>query len=97
MAYCTERNEMSKRHCVAVLGIYGDYIQTHNSWGHEHPHVLLKFNDGRNFRFYNVIITKIRMGRDAEGGKERKELEDWFRYDGEISKQYNYLLHSLIT
>ena len=97
MAYCTERDNMEKRHCVAVLGAYGDYIQTHNSWGHELQHQLLKFNDGRHLTFYNVMISKIRMGKDEDKGKDRRELEQWFKYDGELGKQYNYLMHTLVS
>ena len=57
-----------------MLGTYGDYIQTHNSWGNECTNEILKYNDGRNLTFYNVLITKIRMARGEEHAKQR-ELE----------------------
>ena len=58
---------------------------------------MLSYNDGRNFSFYNVIISKIRWTEKRpehfssyEDEKAFEEMDDWFTYDGERAHVYQF-------
>ncbi len=47
----------------------------------------MEYNSGKRFRYYNVVINKIRYTNGDEEGK-KLGLEEWFKYDGEYSEKW---------